>query len=214
MAGPPPGYKEVSERIQDFRKQHPEGSLQAEIVPSPFEGFVCVKAYAYRTPDDPRPGVGLAWEPVPGKTNFTRDSELMNAETSAWGRAIIAVGASDAKHGIASANEVRNRQSDRQVDGSRPPRKPPATPSKDPKPRPADDAPPFDAKGSISDEQLADIAALLIGEDAPDTLAAILKWAGVDKLEDLSSSQADVTVKRLSEKDAERRLAEAAGEAA
>jgi hypothetical protein len=33
----------------------------------------------------------------------------MNAETSAWGRAIIAVGASDAKR-VASANEVRNRQ--------------------------------------------------------------------------------------------------------
>jgi len=52
----------------------------------------------------------LASEPVPGKTNFTRDSELMNAETSAWGRALIAVGAADAKRGIASANEVRNRQ--------------------------------------------------------------------------------------------------------
>jgi hypothetical protein len=108
--GPPPDYVEVSERIAEFREKHPDGSLQAEIVPSPVEGFVVVKAYAYRTPDDQRPGVGLAWEPVPGKTNFTRDSELMNAETSAWGRALIAVGAADAKRGIASANEVRNRQ--------------------------------------------------------------------------------------------------------
>ena len=33
----------------------------------------------------------------------------MNAETSAWGRALIAVGAADAKRHIASANEVRNR---------------------------------------------------------------------------------------------------------
>jgi hypothetical protein len=102
-------YKEVAERIQDFRVKHPEGCLQSEILDSPRDGFVVVKAYAYRTPDDPRPGTGLAWEPVPGKTPYTKDSELMNAETSAWGRAIIAVGASDAKQ-IASADEVRNRR--------------------------------------------------------------------------------------------------------
>lgn len=110
MSGPPADYVEVSERIAEFRSKHPEGVLQSEIVASPAEGFIVVKAYAYRTDDDPRPGTGLAWEPVPGKTNFTRDSELMNAETSAWGRALIAVGAADAKRGIASANEVRNRQ--------------------------------------------------------------------------------------------------------
>ena len=107
--GPPPGYVEVSERIADFRAAHPDGSLQAEIVELR-DDLVIVKAYAYRTPDDERPGTGLASEPIPGKTNFTRDSELMNAETSAWGRALIAVGAADAKRGIASANEVRNRQ--------------------------------------------------------------------------------------------------------
>ena len=108
-SGPPPGYVEVSERLQEFRDKYPEGSLQAEIVQMS-DSQVVVKAYAFRTPDDERPGTGLASEPIPGKTNFTRDSELMNAETSAWGRALIAVGAADAKRGIASANEVRNRQ--------------------------------------------------------------------------------------------------------
>jgi hypothetical protein len=102
-------YKEVAERIQDFRAMFPEGTLQSEVIPSPVDGFVLVKGYAFRTADDQRPGIGLAWEPVPGKTPYTRDSEIMNAETSAWGRAIIAVGASDAKR-VASANEVRNRQ--------------------------------------------------------------------------------------------------------
>jgi hypothetical protein len=38
----------------------------------------------------------------------------MNAETSAWGRAIIALGASDSKAGIASREEVRNRQAERE----------------------------------------------------------------------------------------------------
>src|SRR4051794_34975141 len=105
-------YIDVPSRIIEFRTKHPDGSFQSEIVPSPFEGFIVVKAYAYRKPDDPRPGTGLAWEPVPGKTNFTRDSELQNAETSAIGRAIIACGAADAKKGMASAEEIRNRTSE------------------------------------------------------------------------------------------------------
>jgi hypothetical protein len=108
MSGPPPDYVEVKDRIVQFREMYPEGTLQAEIV-TMTDSMVVVKAYAYRTADDTRPGTGLASEPIPGKTNFTRDSELMNCETSAWGRAIIAVGAADAKKGIASANEVRNR---------------------------------------------------------------------------------------------------------
>lgn len=49
----------------------------------------------------------------PGRTPYTLGSELMNAETSAWGRAIIAVGAADSKKGISSAEEVRNRQAER-----------------------------------------------------------------------------------------------------
>ncbi|MDE1822663.1 MAG: hypothetical protein KGI98_17640, partial [Euryarchaeota archaeon] len=78
------------------------------------EQFVVYTAAAYRTPLDPRPGMGTAWEPVPGKTRFTRDSEGQNAETSAWGRAIIAAGAADASK-IASREEVQNRVGDEGV---------------------------------------------------------------------------------------------------
>lgn len=106
-------YIDVAERIVEFRTKHPEGSLQQ--VSLDFKEvaggwWVVYTAAAYRTPEDPRPGVGTAWEPVPGKTNFTRDSELQNAETAAWGRAIVAALAADTKRGIASAEEVRNRQ--------------------------------------------------------------------------------------------------------
>jgi hypothetical protein len=110
-------YVDVPARIVEFRKKYPEGVLQAEIVPLPdafAHDFIAVRGFAYRTPDDPRPGTGLAWEAVPGKTPYTRLSELQNAETSAWGRAIIAVGAADAKKGIASKEDVRNRQEDAQ----------------------------------------------------------------------------------------------------
>src|SRR5260221_6296393 len=77
--------------------------------------FIGYTAAAYRSQDDARPGIGSAWEPFPGRTPYTAGSELQNAETSAWGRAIIAVGASDAKGGIASRQEVHNRRAAREA---------------------------------------------------------------------------------------------------
>ncbi len=101
-------YIEVSERIQLFVEQYPTGSLQAEweMVERDGEQWLWVKAYAFRYPDDQRPGVGHAWEPVPGRTPFTKGSELMVGETSAWGRALAAIGIA-VHRGIASGNEVR-----------------------------------------------------------------------------------------------------------
>jgi hypothetical protein len=75
--------------------------------------FIFYTAAAYRTPDDPRPGIGVAWEPYPGRTPYTKASEVMNAETSAQGRAIVAALASDSKAGVASREEVRNRRAER-----------------------------------------------------------------------------------------------------
>src|SRR5205823_6134471 len=54
-------------------------------------------------------GKGIAWEPFPGPTPFTKDSELMNAETSAWGRAIVAVGIVAKGEKVASRSEVAAR---------------------------------------------------------------------------------------------------------
>jgi hypothetical protein len=127
-------YIDVAARIAEFRSKHPDGSLQPAREDRPFEvveiagqTFVAVVAAAYRTPDDPRPGIGMAYEQFPGRTPYTRGSELQNAETSAWGRAIVAALAADTKKGIASAEEIRNRQAERdqpfsQPYGGRPPR--------------------------------------------------------------------------------------------
>ena len=113
-----PNYKQVPERIADFKEKHPEGCLRPVDPARPFwceevgdKLFLCYAAAAYRTPDDALPGIGLAWEPVPGTTPYTKNSELQNAETSAWGRAIVAALASESKS-IASAEDVRNRQGD------------------------------------------------------------------------------------------------------
>ncbi len=101
-------YVDVAERLRMFKDKYPDGSLQQESIQFiDFAGksWVVYTAAAYRNPDDPRPGHGTAWEPVPGSSNFKRDSEVMNAETSAWGRAILAILVADSKR-IASKNEV------------------------------------------------------------------------------------------------------------
>lgn len=112
-------YIDVATRIIEFRTKHPEGSLQQ--VSLDFREvngtwWVIYTAAAYRNQDDTRPGMGTAWEPIPGRTNFTRDSEVQNAETAAWGRAIVAAMAADTKRGIASAEEVRNARERQAVD--------------------------------------------------------------------------------------------------
>jgi hypothetical protein len=108
----PLDYIDVATRIVEFREKFPTGSLQQhdlKFVVVNGKDWVVYTAAAYRTPDDIRPGIGTAWEPIPGPTNFTRDSEVQNAETAAWGRAMVAALAVDTKKGIASSEEVRNR---------------------------------------------------------------------------------------------------------
>ncbi len=114
-------YNDVPARIAEFRAKHPDGSLQPADPAQPFtvqeiggKTYIVVVAAAYRTPDDPRPGIGMAYEQYPGRTPYTRDSELQNAETSAWGRAIVAALAADTRKGVASREEVRNRVADRE----------------------------------------------------------------------------------------------------
>ena len=103
-------YIEVSERIQRFYEKYPDGSLQGSWEwLDDSHAVIVYRAEAYRTPGDIRPGVGYASEPYPGITNFTRGSEIMNAETSAWGRAIASLGIA-VHRGIASAQEVRAAQ--------------------------------------------------------------------------------------------------------
>jgi hypothetical protein len=62
---------------------------------------------AWRTPDDPQPCQATCFEPFPGKTSFTRDSEQMNASTSCLGR-LAGLMMSFPK--MASLEEVQNRQ--------------------------------------------------------------------------------------------------------
>jgi hypothetical protein len=114
-------YIDVAARIVECREKYPDGSLQPADPSSPYhvleiggDTFIVVVAAFYRNAEDVKPGIGMAYEPYPGKTNFTRGSELQNAETSAWGRAMVAALAADTRQGVASAQEVRNRTAERE----------------------------------------------------------------------------------------------------
>jgi hypothetical protein len=100
-------YVDVKQRLLEFYKKYPDGSIQFE-----FKGILESNpdmiwgiAYAYRNAEDSRPGIGTASELAIGRTSFTKGSELMNLETSAWGRAIGALGIGLGKS-VASRQEV------------------------------------------------------------------------------------------------------------
>jgi hypothetical protein len=110
-------YITVAERISLFAEQFPNGSLSrldrmGNLTPVELfrdlagADWILITAYAYRDPEDTCPGVGTAWERIPGTTPYTRGSEIQNAETSAWGRAIVAALAGDTSRSIASRDEV------------------------------------------------------------------------------------------------------------
>lgn len=102
-------YVDVPHRINLFYEKYPEGSLQMDpdlqFQTVGDQVIVIGRAYAYRHPNDEKPGVGTAQEYLPGKTNFTRGSEIQNLETSCWGRAIGALGIGIDK-AIATKEEV------------------------------------------------------------------------------------------------------------
>ncbi|NBR87682.1 MAG: hypothetical protein EBS84_21485 [Proteobacteria bacterium] len=111
-------YVDVPTRIRQLREKHPHAVLRPYNPAEPFRiveiggrEFIIYTAVCYRTPDDPMPAIAVAAEPVIGSSSFTRNSEVMNAETSAWGRCIMAALAVDEPH-IASREEVQNRRND------------------------------------------------------------------------------------------------------
>lgn len=108
-------YVTVAERLRLFMKRYPDGSMQLDPIEfREIEGktWVIGRAYAYRTPEDPRPGIGTAWEVIPGMTPFTKWSEVQNVETSAWGRALAAIGIGIDK-GVATWDEINRTKIER-----------------------------------------------------------------------------------------------------
>ena len=101
-------YIEVKDRIQMFYEKFPEGTLHFEykgVLDFGGETYIYGKAFAYPDRDKMNYASGWAWERVPAR-GFAKGAEMMTLETSAWGRAIAALGIAVTK-GIASREEVQ-----------------------------------------------------------------------------------------------------------
>jgi hypothetical protein len=104
-------YVDVPTRFAMALERWPELRImenRPEVITIGDKVFISVTMQAWRTPDDEIPAQATAWEPIPGLTPFTRNSEMMNASTSALGRVLGLMLSFGPK--MASAEEVRNRQ--------------------------------------------------------------------------------------------------------
>jgi hypothetical protein len=107
-------YVDVPTRLKLALEKHPDLRIQEDapgVVEVDGHYFVTVRVTVWRHFDDSRPAIATAWEPFPGRTPYTSDSEMMNASTSALGRALGFMGFGISKS-IASANEVAARASE------------------------------------------------------------------------------------------------------
>ena len=99
----PTRFAALLEKWPDLRiKEH-----RPEIVTIGDKTFISVTMQAWRTPDDPIPCQATCFEPFPGLTSFTKNSEQLNASTSCLGR-LAGLMMSFPK--MASLEEVINRQ--------------------------------------------------------------------------------------------------------
>jgi hypothetical protein len=186
------GYVDVAERIRLFKGLYPNGCLRPYNPAEPFrimeiggKEFIVYTAAAFRSPDDPCPGIAVAAEPAVGQTSFTKNSEVMNAETSAWGRAIVAALAADSQR-IASADEVRNRREEPQnAPIPFPVRDKQAHPAGSSKSRAAS-TPSAGASDQVSDKQLG-------------LLNRLIRERGVDDALALASVEADRDITALAQ---------------
>lgn len=104
-------YVDVPARLKMLADKFPDVRIiehEPRIISIGDKTFIQVKVQAWRTPDDQHPAVAYCWECFPGDTPYTRDSEQMNAATSALGR-LVAIMLPGAFIKQASANEVFNR---------------------------------------------------------------------------------------------------------
>ena len=105
-------YVDVPTRLRMALEKYPDLRIQES---QPVFREVSTKLYieirctVWRDKEDEIPVIAYCWEPFPGTTPYTRDSEQMNASTSALGRALGMMGFG-IEHKMASKQEVLARQ--------------------------------------------------------------------------------------------------------
>jgi hypothetical protein len=105
-------YVDVKTRLKQALKVFPQLRIvehRPEITQVGDQLFIECSVTVSRDPDDPIPVTAYIFEPYPGKTSFTKNSEQANGATSVLGRALGYLGFGIDKS-IASSNEVLGRQ--------------------------------------------------------------------------------------------------------
>ena len=105
-------YVDVPTRLAEALKRWPDLRVQETkpvIVIVDNQQYVEISCTVWRDSTDLMPTVAYCWEPIPGRTPYTKGSEMMNASTSCLGRALGFLGMGIGKS-IASRNEVQARQ--------------------------------------------------------------------------------------------------------
>lgn len=108
-------YVDVATRLRMAHERWPDLRIEEHLPEQVTIGdrtFVQCTVYVYRTADDPRPTGATVWEPWPGQTPYTKNSEVMVGNTSALGRALAYMGL-EVRKGIASRDEVAARRDTR-----------------------------------------------------------------------------------------------------
>lgn len=122
-------YVDVATRLRQAHERWPELRVEEalpELVTVGDRTFVQATVTVYRTPDDPRPTSATVWEPFPGLTTFSKNSEVPVGMTSALGRALAYMGL-EVRKSIASRDEVAARRPE-------PPRASQSAPTDEPAP--------------------------------------------------------------------------------
>jgi hypothetical protein len=105
-------YVDVPTRLAEALKRWPNLRIQETkpiIVTVDNQQYVEISCTVWRDETDLLPMIAYCWEPIPGRTPYTKGSEMMNASTSCLGRALGFLGMGIGKS-IASRNEVQARQ--------------------------------------------------------------------------------------------------------
>ena len=105
-------YVDVKTRLKQALALYPQLRIvehRPEITQVGDQLFIECSVTVSRDPDDPIPVTAYIFEPYPGKTTFTKNSEQANGATSVLGRALGYMGLGIDKS-IASSNEVLGRQ--------------------------------------------------------------------------------------------------------
>lgn len=192
-------YVDVAERLKLALAKWGEGlRIQCDppkVVLIGDRAFIEVTTRAWRTVDDPLPSVATAWEPFPGATTYTKNSEMMNCETSSLGRCLGMMGVG-VRNSLATSNEVRNRQNDHE-DRPTAPSERPAAPEPSHEGNTGAKAP----SNGISVAQ-KNFVSKLVRECKLDSVASLATntlGREINAVEDLTAREASLVIKALTE---------------